>query len=314
MAYGPVNVPGSDNVKKSEGLPYSLSLTMNGSASSYKGTSSVSKTWYAPTTSGTKGQVLTSNGSGAPIWEDPLDSGNSAEQHRMIFRGKNLGSTFTSEQKSNIQNGSFKDLYVGDYWKMGDVTYRIADIDYWYGCGFFDELTDHHLIIIPDGSLYRGPMDSSGKTDNGYSGSTMNTSGLTQAETQVKNAFGSDSVLIHDSYFVNKVTDGVPTGSSYDSVYLEIPNERMVYGTEILAAPSSGSAYSSGYTFSKTQLALFMIAPKFIISRDKDGEREYWWLRDVVTSSFFAFVTHVGYASCYSALASRGVRPVFAIG
>ena len=69
MAYGPVNVPGADIVKKKEGLPYSLSLTMNGSTSTYKGTSSVSKTWYAPTVPGAAGQVLTSNGSGAPTWE-----------------------------------------------------------------------------------------------------------------------------------------------------------------------------------------------------------------------------------------------------
>lgn len=49
--------------------PNSLTLTMNGSSSSYNGASSASKSWYAPTTAGTAGYELVSNGSGAPVWK-----------------------------------------------------------------------------------------------------------------------------------------------------------------------------------------------------------------------------------------------------
>ena len=51
--------------------PNSLTLTMNGSSSSYNGASSASKAWYAPTSAGTAGYKLISNGSGAPIWQQP---------------------------------------------------------------------------------------------------------------------------------------------------------------------------------------------------------------------------------------------------
>ena len=49
--------------------PNSLTLTMNGSSSSYNGASSASKSWYAPTNVGTAGYNLISNGSGAPVWQ-----------------------------------------------------------------------------------------------------------------------------------------------------------------------------------------------------------------------------------------------------
>lgn len=49
--------------------PNSLTLTMNGSSSSYNGSATASKSWYAPTSAGTAGYRLISNGSGAPVWQ-----------------------------------------------------------------------------------------------------------------------------------------------------------------------------------------------------------------------------------------------------
>lgn len=49
--------------------PNSLTLTMNGSSSSYDGSATASKSWYAPTSVGPAGYNLISNGSGAPVWQ-----------------------------------------------------------------------------------------------------------------------------------------------------------------------------------------------------------------------------------------------------
>lgn len=49
--------------------PNSLTLTMNGSATNYNGSATASKSWYAPTSGGTAGYNLISNGSGAPVWQ-----------------------------------------------------------------------------------------------------------------------------------------------------------------------------------------------------------------------------------------------------
>lgn len=64
----------------------------------------------------------------------------------------------------------------------------------------------------------------------------------------------------------------------------------------------------NGYTFCRTQLALFDVAPQFI------NIGTYYWLRDVVSSEGFAFVTFNGVAYWDDANTGRGVRPVFAIG
>ena len=51
--------------------PNSLTLTMNGLSSSYNGSATASKSWYVPTSVGTAGYNLISNGSGAPVWQQP---------------------------------------------------------------------------------------------------------------------------------------------------------------------------------------------------------------------------------------------------
>lgn len=55
-------------------------------------------------------------------------TGLSPEMHRNIFRGKSLGESITAEQLEVIRDGSFRDLYVGDYWEINGTKYRIADI------------------------------------------------------------------------------------------------------------------------------------------------------------------------------------------
>lgn len=51
--------------------PNSLTLTMNGSATSYNGSATASKSWYAPTSAGTAGYSLIGSGSGASVWQGP---------------------------------------------------------------------------------------------------------------------------------------------------------------------------------------------------------------------------------------------------
>lgn len=53
---------------------------------------------------------------------------------RTIYRGKNLGSRLTDEQKKNISNGTFKGMFLGDYWKYSSLNtyqYRIVDFNHY---------------------------------------------------------------------------------------------------------------------------------------------------------------------------------------
>lgn len=235
-----------------------------------------------------------------------LDAFIPKEQRRMIYRGKNLGAVVTEEQKANIKNGTFKGFFLGDYWTIGSYTWRIVDFDYWYNCGD-TAFTTPHLVIMPDKPLYNAQMNETNITTGGYTGSLMYTENLDQAKTLAASAFG-DLILTHREYLTNAVTDGHASAGAWFDSTLDLPNEIMMYGCHVYAAMNNGTVIPTNYTIGKTQLALFTVVPKLI------SNRATFWLRDVVSSAYFARVGSGGYANYYYASTSVGVRPVFAIG
>ena len=235
-----------------------------------------------------------------------LDAFIPKEQRRMIYRGKNLGAVVTEEQKANIKNGTFKGFFLGDYWTIGSYTWRIVDFDYWYNCGD-TAFTTPHLVIMPDKPLYNAQMNETNITTGGYTGSLMYTENLDQAKTLAASAFG-DLILTHREYLTNAVTDGHASAGAWFDSTLDLPNEIMMYGCHVYAAMNNGTVIPTNYTIGKTQLALFTVVPKLI------SNRATFWLRDVVSSANFAYVSRAGDADYYGASNSLGVRPVFAIG
>ena len=235
-----------------------------------------------------------------------LDAFIPKEQRRMIYRGKNLGAVVTEEQKANIKNGTFKGFFLGDYWTIGSYTWRIVDFDYWYNCGD-TAFTTPHLVIMPDKPLYNAQMNETNITTGGYTGSLMYTENLDQAKTLAASAFG-DLILTHREYLTNAVTDGHASAGAWFDSTLDLPNEIMMYGCHVYAAMNNGTVIPTNYTIGKTQLALFTVVPKLI------SNRATFWLRDVVSSAYFALVSYDGVPNYLHASDSCGVRPVFAIG
>ena len=261
--------------------------------------------------SGNKLLVGTTDGNKAIAAEDALfamlDGFAPVELRRVLFRGKNLGTALTAVQKAAIKDGSFKGMFLGDYWSIGGRIWRIVDMDYWYNCGD-TAFTSHHLVIMPDEALYNAQMNTTNVTTGGYVGSAMYKSNLANAKTIVNAAF-QGSVLTHREYLCNAVANGRPSGGAWFDSSIELPNEPMMYGHPHFSPTSDGSTVPSIYTISKTQLALFMVCPRFIVNRSYNQ-----WLRDVVSSASCALVDGGGHAGCSPASASGGVRPVFPVG
>lgn len=261
--------------------------------------------------SGNKLLVGTTDGNKAIAAEDALfamlDGFAPVELRRVLFRGKNLGTALTAVQKAAIKDGSFKGMFLGDYWSIGGRIWRIVDMDYWYNCGD-TAFTSHHLVIMPDKALYNAQMNTTNVTTGGYVGSAMYKSNLANAKTIVNAAF-QGSVLTHREYLCNAVANGRPSGGAWFDSSIELPNEPMMYGHPHFSPTSDGSTVPSIYTISKTQLALFMVCPRFIVNRSYNQ-----WLRDVVSSAYFAFVNNDGLTDCGGASGSIGVRPVFPVG
>lgn len=240
---------------------------------------------------------------------------NNAGAHNAIYRGKSLGSTVTTAQYAAIKAGTFDDLYIGDYWTIDGVNYRIAAFDYYLNSGDTN-CTTHHVVIVPDTCLYNAQMHntSSGGYEGGaantttgsYVGSDMYKSNLEQAKTTIKSAF-SGHVLKHRIYLTNAVANGRASGGAWCDSEVDLMCEQMVYGSGIFSPVSDGSNVPANYRVEKSQLPLFQHEPSRICNRAT------WWLRDVITASYFAIVSYRGDA-CYDyASNSVGVRPAFCI-
>lgn len=272
-------------------------------------------TEYAKVTDLSDERVLLSDGTNGtkviPVSEllyAMIDSGIlSAEMRRNHYRGKNLGSSVSSEQWEVIKNGKFTNLFVGDYWTIGDKTYRIADIDYLYNCGD-TAFTSHHLIIVPDTNMGNQKMNDTNITTGAYLNSKMRTEYLETAKTEIKTDFGASHILKYRDCLANATTSGYASAGGWNDCDIELMNERMVYGSPCFNPTSNGTVIPYNYTVCKSQLALFMLNPKAITTGYT------YWLRDVVSAARFAGVGYYGTASCSSASDSLGVRPFFAIG
>ena len=229
---------------------------------------------------------------------------DNAARHNMIYRGKALGGSVTSEQWAAIKAGTFKDLYLGDYWSIGGVNYLIAGFDYWLNTGD-TPCTKHHVVVIPQNHLYNAAMNETNTTEGGYVGSQMYRSGLNQAKQTFANAFGAAHILSHREWLVNTVSNGKPNGGAWFDSTIELPNENMMYGGNSFAPAYDGSTVPSNYTICKSQLPLFRLAPWLSFNPD------YWcWLRDVVSAPLFAHTSAAGTSSCNYASGTGGVRPV----
>ncbi len=230
-----------------------------------------------------------------------------AGAHNSIFRGKYLGTSVTAAQYAAIKAGTFDNLFIGDYWTINGVNWRIAAFDYYLGTGS-TALATHHAVIVPDTGLDSQKMNDSNVTTGGYVGSKMYTTNLATARSKVNSAF-SGHVLKHDFYLSNTVASGKVTGSAYVQQDVVLMNERNVYGQSIMSSEcNDGSAGPSWYTYDRTQFPLFLLAPEFI-----QKERSYYWLRDVVSASYFAIVYTDGTAYWNYAYNPYRVRPAFSI-
>ena len=112
-------------------------------------------------------------------WLDNI--GIPVEVRKTIYRGKNLGNTLTKEQAKSIADGSFKGLFLGDYWNGPKIDerdgatsnntgmYAIYDFDYWYRKGNYGEdVRNHHLTIFPTNYVWIMTNLNVTNTSNGY--------------------------------------------------------------------------------------------------------------------------------------------------
>ena len=167
--------------------------------------------------------VLRSDLTAAETWQTAnapyvnILKGTGAQLHNSIARGKNLGTTITAEQSAAIADGSFNDIWIGDYWE-GTYTYTyggqsytqsvkwvVMDCNYRLNTGtdvWTHKNTTPHVAVMPSAGLYEGTIFASSEQSEwakagGYLGTSMHTTGLERAKAIVNAAFGSSHILPH---------------------------------------------------------------------------------------------------------------------
>lgn len=256
--------------------------------------------------SGTEADWIKQNGNAGAIATacQNIIGANNAASHNSIYRGKNLGTEFTSTMSANIKNGTFKDMYCGDYLVINGTTYRFMDFDYLYKTGD-TSLDTHHILVVPDALMYSHVMNDTNTTEGGYVGSKMYKSGLDQALAKIKVDFGEAHIVTYRNLLVNAVSNGAPSNWAWYSRQIDLMNEEMVYGTRVWSQASQ-NGFDTGAN--KSQLAAFKHNHSLISSC-----RSWYWLRAVRSSANFCDVAGIGYASGDGASGSGGVRPCFLI-
>ena len=253
------------------------------------------------------------------------------EAHNAMWGGRDITAAFNNGTVSaNIANGTFKDIFPGDYITkqvtipqvLADdgttvllaggtytVNWVITDCDYWINKG--DTVTTaHHVAIVPNTPFFAARMNPTNTTEGGYAGSEMYKKIITACATGIVSAFGSSHILtfrdgISNSVDTSHVSSGIPQfvgtpgwWGEWVSVQCNLMSEKMVYGAPIC----SGGAMDN--TMATRQMSAFRLSEKSI-----NYNRQWWWLRDVAASAYFASVGSFGRAGTPTASLVYGVRP-----
>lgn len=240
---------------------------------------------------------------------------NNAGAHNGIYRGKDITDLFYNGTLSQqIAAGTFDDIFIGDY-IIGNVSHRkylVADINYRLNMGD-TECTTPHILMVPEKIMGTAKMNDTNITTGAYVGSKMYTEYLAPFKAVIQNDFETSHIVQHRNLFANAVTNGYESAGGWFDSTIELMNEIMVYGSNIFHNIQNGANLAYNYTMDKQQLSLFRLKPALTVARNDAGERYWYWLRDVVSASYFAHVGGSGGANYSGASGAYGVRPAFLI-
>lgn len=244
--------------------------------------------------------------------------------HRNIFRGKNLGSEVSSEQITHIRDGSFKDIYVGDYWEIDGTAYRVADINY---LSKDNDYIGNHLIILADNPSWLSAWDSSGSVSKGYAGCTLRTNYLSTIKNKIVSDFPNLSLIPYTTRLSNGISTSTKlTTYAYTSCDVELLSALMVYGWNPYSPITTGTwimDMSASISSRSFQLAIFRLNPRMSALIEANEYKNSYWLSDIGTTSDIRIVNRDG--SLNGSVANKtedngstplpiSVRPYFAIG
>ena len=242
------------------------------------------------------------------------------QTHNNIFRGANLGA-LDSTHIANIQNGSFHDMFIGDYFSVNGSNYVIAGINTKHLHGDKTPLGNHLLlmpdkfskldngtVMIPDGKTTHY-MNDTDTTDGGFANTKLYKTYMPSIQRKLEADFGSHLLTFREVVSTHVDGSGAPDQGEWRDAKLGIPNEIMACGTTLNGNNKNNTWYNIGDD--NVQLPLFKLNPD-----ELNNTRDWaFWLRDIHSASGFAVVSNSGDNFWYGAASTwYGVRAFFLIG
>lgn len=247
--------------------------------------------------------------------------------HNMIYRGQNLGETFTEAQDTALSSGNFTDLYLGDYWTktvtIPDGTYTggdgeevtvpaqtnitlkavIADFDTFYAgyASSYAGINTHHAAVIVTG-FSNVVWNKTNSTAGGYVASLIHKWLVGSALPQIETWFGSAKVLSHQKLLTNAITGDAASGWAWSSQKISLLSENQMYGSKVWGnSKAANGGYEPGEAFK--HLNVFNHIDANLLFGNKNI-----WLRDIASAVGSADLGIVGFADNYGA-SNTGVAP-----
>lgn len=200
--------------------------------------------------------------------------GHNANKHNGIWGGRNLGTSVTAEQLANIKNGTFKDMYIGDYWVLNGRTYTIMHFNY---CPF----NGNHIMLM--GKIATGAFQFHSTASNtmGVLGSDIYTQTLTEWSPIVNEDFGG--------HLSKSITDGIcssvnSSGNFGSFVYPAAADKLYIYLPSLfemnkahLAIRNNPLEYPPEGTERGGPFAYFRFRSHYPIGGGADSQ---YWMRD----------------------------------
>ena len=244
-----------------------------------------------------------------------------AEAHNAMWGGRDITAAFNNGTVSaNIANGTFRDIFPGDYITKQvtisgtayTVNWVVADCDYWWHKGDQNNgMETHHVVIVPQAPIFNARMNPTNTTEGGYAGSEMYRNVIPACATGIVNAFGASHILTFRDWLIsgvaaNQISSGLPnfTGgaqwgaSPWVSVQCDLMTEKMVLGAPV------NSASALDEWCATRQMSAYRLSEKLI-----NCNRQWYWLRNIVSSADFAVVNGYDGAGANHASDVHGVRP-----
>ena len=231
--------------------------------------------------------------------------------HRNTYRGKDITSYYTDGSLyTRIANGSFEDIYVGDYINANDVTWLIADIDNYLHSGDSGHtLMQHHLTIVPAYPIDWIGINNISSTSGGYYNSILVQSKFPEYLSQegiIGKAFGNHLIEYRNFLSIEGFDENGELSCEWKTRKIDLMSEVNVYGT----IQMTHSICDIGVD--NQQYALFQLKPDTINYYGRSIIS--YWVRTIINDKKFGRVDDSRILGTFYAEGAGGVRPRFLIG